>query len=440
MNRRRFLASAAAAAGSSKAGARLAVDGGAPVREKPLRAGFWGTQYYDEKEKAQLTEVLETGRPFRWYGTGSEPPLKVLTFEKEFAARMQTRFALAVTSGTTALQCALAGLEVGPGDEVIMPAWTWHSCFNTVVLAGALPVIAEIDESFNIDPDDIERHITPQTKAIMAVHLQGCPCDMDRVLAVARKHRIRVLEDCAQSVGGSYKGKPVGSLGDIAIYSLQLNKTITAGEGGAVVSSDPELFERTARFHDLGALRPVHEKWIGKAQLGWFIGSGHRMNEFSGGVLLAQLRKLDTIVADVRAAARRVYDGIRDLPGIRLRRQPDPAGELGAAVFVGFETQDLCKRYIEAMKAENVPAGPPGGSVILPIQAHIEKKVTLHPKWPSFTSERGRSIQYGASCCPKTIDILGRFAGVPMDPKYTRRDLDDIVAAIRKVYPAVVKS
>jgi len=274
----------------------------------------------------------------------------------------------------------------------------------------------------------------------MAVHLQGNPCDMDRILAVARKHRIRVLEDCAQSVGASYKGKPLGSLGDIAIYSLQLNKTITAGEGGAVATSDPELFERAARFHDLGTLRGVHEKWLGKAQLHWFIGSGYRMNEFSGGVLLAQLRKLDTIVADVRANARRVYEGIRDLPGIRLRRLPDPEGELGAAVFVGFETRDQAKRYIEAMRAENVPAGPPSGSVILPIQPHIEKKVTLHPNWPSFISERGRSIQYGAACCPKTIDILGRFAGVAMDPKFTRRDTDDIVAAIRKVYPTVVRS
>ena len=440
MNRRQFLATAAVAAGAGNAAPKLALDGGTPVRQKPLQAGFWGTQYYDDKERAQLTEVLETQRPFRWYGPGSEPPKKVMTFEKEFAARMQTKYAVAVTSGTAALQCALAGLRIGPGDEVIVPAWTWHSCFNTVVLAGGLPVIAEIDESFNIDPDDIERRITSQTKAIMAVHLQGNPCDMDRILPIARKHGIRVLEDCAQSVGGSYKGKPLGSIGDIGIYSLQLNKTITAGEGGAVVSSDPELFERTARFHDLGALRPVHEQWLGQGRTGWFIGSGYRMNEFSGGVLLAQLRKLDTIVSAVRAHAKHVYNGIRDLPGIRLRRLPDPEGELGSAVFLGFDTKEQCKRFMDAMRAENVPAGPPSGSVILPIQPHIEKKITLHPNWPSFTSERGRAIQYGAASCPRTIDILSRFAGVSLDPKFTRQDTDDIVAAVRKVYPAIMKS
>lgn len=440
VNRRRFLATAATAAGAASGATKLAIDGGSPVRDKALRADYYGTQYYDDKERQQVMDVLETRRPFRWYGTGSEPPMKALTFEKEFAARMGTRYALAVTSGTAALQCALAGLGVGPGDEVILPAWTWHSCFNTVVLAGALPVTAEIDESFNLDPSDIEHRITPQTKVIMAVHLQGNPCDMDRILAIARKHRLRVLEDCAQSVGASYKGRPLGSMGDIGIYSLQLNKTITAGEGGAVVTSDPVLFERAARFHDMGGLRPPHQKVVGKEQLGWFIGTNYRMSEFTGGVLLAQTRKLDTIVNAVRANARRVYAGIRDLPGIRFRHLPDPNGEIGSAVFIRFDTKERCQRFLAAMKAENVPASRPGGSVILPTLPHIEKKTTLHPGWPSFNSERGRAIQYGAASCPRTIDILGRFAGVAMDPKYTQREVDDIIAAIRKVYPTVIKA
>jgi 8-amino-3,8-dideoxy-alpha-D-manno-octulosonate transaminase len=437
VNRRTFLATTAVAAAAAPAKETLALDGGRPVREKPLRAGYWGTQYYDERERGELIEVLETQRPFRWYGPGDQPPKKVLTFEKEFGARMQTRYALAVPSGTAALNCALAALEVGPGDEVILPAWTWHSCFNTIVLAGALPVFAEIDESFNLDPNDIESKITPQTKVIMPVHLQGNPCDLDPILAIARRRKLRVLEDCAQSVGASYKGRPLGSMGDIAIYSLQLNKTITAGEGGAVVTNDAVLFERASRYHDLGGLRPPHQQVVGRQQLDWFVGNGLRMNEFSGGVLLAQLRKLDRIVADVRANARRVYDGIRDLPGLRLRRLPDPEGELGAAVFVGFDSKPKRDRYLAAMKAENVPAQPPGGSVILPTQPHIEKKLTVHPAWPSFTSARGRAIRYGASCCPRTIDILNRFAGVAMDPKATKRDTDDVVAAIRKVYPVV---
>jgi 8-amino-3,8-dideoxy-alpha-D-manno-octulosonate transaminase len=430
LDRRKFLAAAAMASTAARAASK-------PVRDTPLRARYFGPLYYDEKERQEVIDVLETGRPFRWYGPGNQPPMKVLTFEKELAAWMHTRYALAVTSGTAALQTALAALGIGPGDEVIIPAWTWHSCFNAVVLLGALPVFAEIDESFDIDPNDIERHITPRTKVIMAVHLQGNPADMDRILPIARKHGIKVLEDCAQSVGASYKGRPLGSMGDIGIYSLQLNKTISAGEGGAVVTNDPVLFERASRFHDLGTLRPPHEQVAGKSKVDTFIGSQFRMNEFSGGVLVAQLRKLTTIVSSVRANARRVYDGVQDLPGVRFRLRSDPAGELGSAVFLGFPNKEKCQRFMTAMQAENVPVGRPGGSIILPTQPQIEKKITVHPAWPSFTSERGKAIQYGAACCPKTIDILSRFAGPSLDPKYTKQDTDDIVAAIRKVYPTI---
>jgi 8-amino-3,8-dideoxy-alpha-D-manno-octulosonate transaminase len=439
MDRRAFLAAAAAAgtAGAVRADSDLAVDGGKPVRPTPLQAGFYGTPYYDDKERRELDDVLERRQPFRWYGPGPQPPQKVAAFEKELAARMQTRFALAVTSGTAALLTALAALEVGPGDEVLLPAWTWYSCYNAVVLAGALPVFAEIDESFNLDPADLEGKITPQTRVIMAVHLQGNPCDMGRILEVARKHRVRVLEDCAQSLGAGYQGRPVGSLGDIGIYSMQIHKTITAGEGGAVVTSDPVLFERATRFHDLGLLRPPHEQWAGRARLDGFAGSQFRMNEFSGGVLLAQLRKLDLIVTALRTNARRVYEGIRDLPGLRLRARPDPEGELGSAVFLGFPSKARRDRFVAAMKAENVPAQPPFGSVLLPVEPYIERKATVHPAWPSFQSERGKAIRYGAACCPRTSDVLGRFAGVALDPQFSERDTGDIVAAIRKVYSSL---
>ena len=439
MERRKFLGAAALAAGGAQAAPQLAVEGGTPVRAKPLRADYWGPQYYGAEERQALNDVLETGRPFRWYGRGSEPPMKVATFEKEFAARMGTRYALAVTSGTGALHTAMAAFQVGPGAEVILPAWTWHSCYDAVVHAGALPVFAEIDETFNLDPADIESKITPQTKVLMVVHLQGNPADMDRIVPIARKHKLLLLEDCAQSVGASYKGRPLGSIGDIGIYSLQLNKTITAGEGGAVVTNDPVLFERAARFHDLGGLRDVHERVVDKPKLDWFAGTNFRMNEFSGGVLLAQLRKLDLIVGSVRANARRVYEGIRDLPGVKFRKLPDPEGELGAGVFIEFASKPQCDKFMAAMRAEGVPVSRPSGSVTLPTLPYIINKVTVHPNWPSFASARGRAIKYGPETCPRTRDILSRFAGPALDPKYTERDTADIVAAIRKVYPAIMR-
>jgi 8-amino-3,8-dideoxy-alpha-D-manno-octulosonate transaminase len=432
MDRRAFLAAAAAAAlPSADAAPQLAVNGGTPVRSKPLVTANWGPLYYDDKEQTQLTDVLQGRKPFRFANPLDKS--KVALFENEYAARMQTKYALAVTSGTAALHAAMAALEVGPGDEVIIPAWTWYSCYSTVIQAGALPVFAEIDESFNIDPADIEHRITPQTKMIMAVHLQGNPADMDPIVAIARKHRIKVLEDCSQSVGASHKGRPLGSIGDIGIYSLQQSKTITAGEGGALVTNDPYLYERAVRFHD------VTVRGDFPAKLHYMPGLNYRMNEFTGGVLLAQLRKLDTILADVRRNARLVYDGIRDLPGAHLRRLPDPEGELGTGVFLEFASSADRQRYADAMKAEGVPVSSPAGSVVLPIVPEIEQKVTVTPRWPSFASERGRSIRYGRECCPRTIDILSRFAGVMMGPKFTQRDTGDAVTAIRKVYPAVMR-
>lgn len=428
MNRRNFMAGTASAA--------LAAEGGKPVRSKPLVATYWGTQYYDDREREQIAEVLSSRNPFRYYGHGSEQPGKTAAFEKEFAARMKTRFALAVATGTGALDAALAALQIGPGDEVILPAWTFVSCYNTIVLAGALPVFAEVDESFHLDPADIEGRITPRTRLIMAVHLRGNPCDMDPIMAIARKRGIKVLEDAAQSMGATYKGRAVGTIGDAGMFSLQITKPLAAGEGGILATADAAVYERAVRYHDVGGVRPWHEQVLGKPALEAFPGTNLRMNELTASVALAQLRKLDRVLADVRANSRRVYEGIADLSGIRFRKRPDPEGDLGSTVFIRFETQERCDRFISAMKAEGVPVTRPGSAAVLPAVPFIEKKVPPRPNWPSFNSERGRSIRYGAAICPRTIDIVSRFAGPPIDPKYTRSDIDDIVAAIRKAYPA----
>jgi len=421
----------------------LAIDGGPPVRAKMLEPKLSGPQYYDDQEKRELIDVLENRSPFRWWGIDAmgHPPDKCINFEKEFSAHQHTKFCIAVTSGTTALMTALAGLEIGPGDEVILPAWTWYACYDAILAHGALPVFAEVDDSMNIDPTDIERHITPATKVIMSVHILGAPADMDPILEIARKHNLKVLEDCAQSVGVSYKGRPVGSMGNAGIYSFQVNKTISPGEGGAVVTSDPYVFERATRYHDCGFLRDGHAKVLAMpSRMKNFASPNFRMSEFTAAVLRAQLRKLDGIVGDFRDKTTRITEGIKDLPGIQFRKRNDPGGGLGNWVFINTKGKDQRDAFIKAMRAENITAEPMGGSAILPIATHIEKKETLQPGWPSFTVGRGKTIQYGASACPKTIDIWNRYVGVPMDPKYTDQDVADIIAAVRKVYPVVMKA
>src|SRR5690242_4320854 len=164
--------------------AQLAVNGGKPVRSTPLSSSYPGTQFYDEQEPKGVLEVVQSRSLFRWYGP--KPTKTVAALERDLAAFVGTKYALAVTSGTAALHVALQALGVGPGDEVILPAWGWYSCYNTILLTGALPVFAEVDGSFNIDAADVEKKITPRTKAVMVIHLAGCAADMDGVMAVAR--------------------------------------------------------------------------------------------------------------------------------------------------------------------------------------------------------------------------------------------------------------
>jgi len=421
-----FVASAALALGTPRAR-------GAEGEMANIDPGYVGPQFFDAQEERALQEVMEAGSPFRYWGPGR--PVKVQRFEEEFARYMGTRFALGVTSGTAALDCAMAALDIGPGDEVIVPAYTWWSDYTCVVHAGALPVFAEVDRSLTLDPADFERKITPRTKAVIAVHLLGGPCDVEPILKIASAHKVAVVEDCAQCVGGSYRGKKLGSLGAVGIYSFQINKMITSGEGGALVTSDPLLYERAARFHDMGTVRQLFLDRIGgPAQAPTFAGENFRMNELTGAVLGAQLRKLDTMVTQLRANARFIYEGIKDLPGIRLRARPDEGGDIGYAVF--FEAGDRARRdrCISELRQRKVPASTMSGSVLLPLEESVIAKRARHPNWPSFNTPEGKAIRYGAECCPQTLRIFDSFVQVRVGAKYTPRINEHIVRAIREVH------
>ncbi|HQH71672.1 MAG TPA: DegT/DnrJ/EryC1/StrS family aminotransferase [bacterium] len=407
----------------------------ASVSLQSIDPGYVSTQYYDAKEKDALNDVFKEGSPFRFWGPGT--PVKTKHFEEAFAKHMGVPYALAVTSGTAALDCAIAGLGVGPGDEVIVPAYSWWSDYTCVLCAGALPVFADIDETFNLDPRDFERKITPRTKAVLAVHLMGGPCDMDPILEIARKHKIAVLEDAAQAVGGSYKGKKLGSMGDVGIYSFQINKMISSGEGGAVVTSNPLIYERAVRYHDVGIFREVFEKRTGSSQAGSEGGQNFRLNEFTGAVLDAQLPKLDTMIQDMRRNAQAIADGIKDLPGLRWRKQPDPEGDTGYAVGIEVKNREARDRFISELHKWKVPAATLVGSVLLPLEESVINKQVRHPNWPSFNSPEGNAIQYGPECCRQTLDVFDRFVLIRVGPKYTEAMNKQIIAAVREIHPKI---
>jgi 8-amino-3,8-dideoxy-alpha-D-manno-octulosonate transaminase len=439
VSRRQFLAasSTAFAAVMSGFGANnlQAADQIPPAELPKIDPGFVGPQFFDEREKQALLEVIESGSPFRYWGPGR--PAKVQRFEEDFASHMGARYALGVTSGTAALDCSMAGLDIGPGDEVIVPAYTWWSDYTCVIHAGALPVFADIDRTLNIDPEDLDRKITARTKAVIAVHLLGGPCEMDPILEIARRRKIAVIEDAAQCVGGSYRGKKLGSMGDAGIYSFQVNKTMTSGEGGALVTSDPLVYERAARFHDMGLIRQLFLDRSGPSKVQTFAGENFRMSELTGAVLGAQLSKLDAMVSQMQQHATAIYDGIKGVRGIRLRRRPDPAGDIGYGVFFELNDRGSRDRCIQALKALNVPASTLSGSVLLPLEESVVNKRARHPKWPSFLTPEGMAIKYGPDSCRQTLEIFDRFVQVRVGAKYTQRIDDYIIEAIRQVHAAV---
>ncbi len=295
-----------------------------PLRPRPPMG--LGMAWIGKEEEELVLDVLRSRELFRYSGRNPDWPPMAATLEREFREMVGARFALAVTSGTAALEVALGALGIGPGDEVIVPAWSWVSCFTAVVRVGARPVLAEIDDTFCLAPGEIARLAGPRTRAALVVHFQGIAADMEPLLREAQAAGIALLEDCAESPGAYYRGRHVGAMGPVGTFSFQYQKSITSGEGGMVVTDDPVLYERAVRMHDLGMVRPYHTQFI-EPQVPAFCGGQYRMNELTAAVALAQLRKLPRLRAHCRNLQARIVARISGLPGFALRRVPDPDGD-----------------------------------------------------------------------------------------------------------------
>lgn len=391
---------------------RLAINGGPPVRTDPLAPDYPGASVYGDEEKAAVLEVLERRSPFRFYGP--DPCHAVAAFEAAFAERMRVRHALALSSGTAALVVGLQALGVRPGDEVLVPANTFLASPAAVLLCGAKPVYVDIDDSFNLDPADLERKRSERTVALMPVHIEGSPCDMDAIMRFAERHGLRVIEDVAQSCGASFRGRPLGSFGDIGVFSFQINKMITAGEGGMITTNATDLHERVVRLHDQGNLRGAGGAMGFDTTGGAILGQNYRMNELSGAVLGAQLRKLDPLIAAMRRVASAIRSRVADVPGARLRRQLDPEGEVGRRVFMLLPSASLALEVERAVQAEGVPV------------------VRLYEGKPVFEHPQLRAGEVG-STCPQAVDLLARTVTLSVSPVWDDRDVDDIGQAISKV-------
>lgn len=421
---------------------RLAIDGGAPVRTAPLPLEFPGVHYMDEEEIQAANRVLRDRSPFRYYGIKLRG--EVEQFEKEFAHHLGLPHAVAVSSGTGALHTALAALGVGPGQEIIVPAYMWVSVVAAVVNLGAIPVLADIDDTFGIDANDLRRRITPRTRGIVAVHMSGAPINIAPIVQIARERGLFLLEDCAQANGTSIAGQKTGTFGDMAVFSFQMNKNITCGEGGCVVTRDLHLYRRAVACHDLGYARDDQGRLMFDSPDLCLWGAGYRLDELRGAVLRVQLRKMPAIVERMRRSKYRIRGALEKLPGVTLRHIVDPEGDSGAFLITTYETVAVAKEVNRALRAEGIVTHPQGVSNVVMtdwglhlyynIVSLVAKRSVDNRGFPWNLAENNTSEQrYEKGTCQAADSLFERSIIMSIPSCLSERDEADIVTAFTKV-------
>jgi dTDP-4-amino-4,6-dideoxygalactose transaminase len=369
-----------------------------------------GVELIGEEEIAEVMEVL-TNRKLSRYGSDDDPGFgaKVRRVEQEIAALAGVRFGLGVHGGgSSGLWLSLLGLGIGPGDEVIVPGFTFVASISAIVYAKAMPVLAEVDDSFNLDPADVEARITPRTKAILVVHMLGAPARLDEIRDVADRHGLFLIEDCAQAFGASYQGQGVGGIGHTGVYSFNEYKTITCGDGGMIVTDDEELYGRLFAIHDQGhAPLRSGSKYAERP----FFGLNFRMTELSGAVLLAQVRKLDTIRTHLRANKRIVKSTIADLPGLRFRTIVDPEGDLATHLVVTFPSPEIARAVADALGSITLDAS---GWHVYANMEHLLEKRTVSGRGCPFdcTCYGSDGATYWRGMLPQTDALLSRSMSI----------------------------
>jgi len=293
-------------------------------------------------------------------------------------------------------------LGIGPGDEVIVPGYTFIASIAAVIYARAVPVLAEIDESLTLDPRDVEAKIGPKTKAIMAVHMLGAPCNLDELKCIARRHNLFLIEDVAQACGATYKGVPLGSIGDFGAFSLNVFKTITAGDGGMLTTNDKRVYERAFAIHDHGA-KPFRLGVMDDASL---LGLNLRMNELVGAVALAQIRKLQKIVTTLQHKKRIFKDLLTQLGGLKFRAENDPEGDCGTVLALLFDSRKRAEAIAEALGSRTLLQSGKHyyGNMVQLLNQNMPAAEGCPFRCPHFPTE----ISYSKGMLPRTDDILSR--------------------------------
>ncbi|MGD0090838.1 MAG: aminotransferase class I/II-fold pyridoxal phosphate-dependent enzyme [Planctomycetota bacterium] len=412
---------------------------------------------HGKEEIEAAAKVLRTGQWFRFGDKKAGHQGATAKFEAEWAKLMGVPHSCFVTSGTAALMCAYAGLQIGPGDEVIIPGFTWIASPHALLALGAIPVIVDVDESLMLDPEAVERAITPRTKAIDPVHMSGFMCDLDRLQKIARQHNLYVVEDACQCVGGYWKdGRRAGAIGDAGAYSFNWYKVISCGDAGIFIAKKRDVYERGVIYHDGGTLFWPSGKGMRTPP---FAGINFRGNEILAAIMRVQAARLNGIVRDLHRVRNGLRKRLAGAPGLveipengarpaqRAGGSPSGGGTgTGANLGLRFENETAARAFAKAFRELPKPAK---AGAWLPIDSGRH----VYWNWESLLQRRGSYSQaadpflhpankdsqarYAKDMLPRTLEILKRTVLIPINPDWKAQQIDGVAQALREAAKAV---
>ena len=381
-----------------------------------------------KEEIAELTKVIESGDLFKINGGVRESE----NAEAKLRELFDCNHAIFLTSGHAALTSALVAMGIGPGDEVIVPAYTYIATPMAVVAAGAMPVIADVDDTLTLSAEDVRRKITKHTKAIIPVHIQGFPCDMDAITAIAKEYGIYVLEDACQADGGAYKGKRLGTIGDAGALSFNFFKIVTCGEGGAMLTNNRDFFERALIYHDSSAVAFFGDQMSGFSAEG-FCGNEYRSNELCAAVLNVQLSRMDSTLADLRKNKKYVMDKLEGF--CEFVPSHDIEGDCGTTLAFQFESEQAARAFATADGIGGTLPIDTGRHVYTHWTPVIEKRGAFNPLMDPFRMDANKDIvpEYTDGMCADTLDKLAKAVYIYVNPDSTQEELDKLVVTVKNV-------
>jgi len=402
----------------------------------PIPDAGMGWSVIGEEEIAMVTEVLNEPQWMFRYHTDHLGQCDHL--EREIREKTGAGYALFVASGTGALSCCLSGFEIGPGDEVIVPGYTYIATAAAVVDVGAVPVIAEIDDSLGMCPIDLEKKITPYTAAVILVHMQGVPGRTEAIRAVCKKHNLLLIEDCCQAIGATYKGKFCGMDSDAFAWSTNFFKVITCGEGGVFLTNNADAFQRGVYQSDSGMTMWKHPLPLTR-EVKPFSRAGIRGNEIAASVLRAQLGKLESMLTHTRGLKKRLLSGLNKPKNYKMQHVDDPDGDCGFSITFIANDQVTAKKMADLLSEEGLDigsiynAGFPDRHIYSYWDPIIAKKSATPAGYPWKDPAYKGNVEYSVDMCPNTLDILARSLRITLNMKTSETNVDEFAAAINKV-------